>query len=152
MAGVTRPAAADAEEIRDLVARHAHVFDNHAWDAAPHAYTGTAGLGGEHGDLGPVTDLRASTSQGRVYFPHHTTDTVLHVVDDDTVRAWSKYFVVRGDGTAGSGDYQDTVVRTLDGWRIAQRRVSRGSRPDTDPDGPSTRLFGFASWRRRDGV
>ncbi|MET0931313.1 MAG: nuclear transport factor 2 family protein, partial [Aeromicrobium sp.] len=121
--------------------------DNHAWDALLHAYTSDAGLGGERADLAPVAGLRTSLPAGRVYFPHHTTDTVLHVVDDDTVRAWSKYVVVRGDGTAGSGDYQDTVVRTPDGWRIAARRVSRGSRPDTDPDGPSTRRLTFASWR-----
>jgi len=144
---MTRPDTADVEAIRDVVARHAHVVDNRAWEETGQAYTADAGLGGESGGLAPVAGLRPSMETGRVFFPHHTTDTVLHRVDDDTVRAWSKYFVVRGDGTAGSGDYQDTVVRTPDGWRIAERRVSRGSRPDTDPDGPSTRQLTFASWR-----
>jgi 3-phenylpropionate/cinnamic acid dioxygenase small subunit len=139
--------AADAQEIRDVLARHALMFDNRAWDTASHGYTADAGLGGAEGDLAPVSGLSAAERSPQVYFPHHTTDTVLHAIDSDTVRAWSKYFVIRGDGTAGSGDYQDTVVRTPEGWRIAERRVSRGSRPDTDPDGPSTRELTVATWR-----
>jgi hypothetical protein len=54
---------------------------------------------------------------------------------------------VRGDGTVGSGDYQDTLVRTAVGWRIAARDVSRGNRLDSDPTGgPSKRSFTFGSW------
>jgi hypothetical protein len=54
--------------------------------------------------------------------------------------------IVRTDGTAGSGDYQDTLVHTTGGWRIARRRASRGNRRDDDPGGPSTRTFDFGSW------
>jgi hypothetical protein len=47
----------------------------------------------------------------------------------------------------GSGDYQDTLVKTADGWRIAERDVSRSNRLDTDPTGGgSTRTFSVASW------
>ncbi|WP_256385334.1 hypothetical protein [Parafrankia colletiae] len=38
------------------------------------------------------------------------------------------------------------MVRTPRGWRIAERSVSRGNRPDDDPDGPSTRTFSAATW------
>ncbi|MET0449541.1 MAG: nuclear transport factor 2 family protein, partial [Aeromicrobium sp.] len=66
MARMTRPGAADVEAIRDLVARHPHVLDNHAWDALPHAYTGDAGLGGEQGELAPVAGLGGSLTPDRV--------------------------------------------------------------------------------------
>ncbi len=66
---------------------------------------------------------------------HNTTDVVLDARTDGTIRAWSKFYIVRGDGTVGSGDYQDTLVRTADGWRIAERDVSRGNRLESDPTG-----------------
>jgi hypothetical protein len=139
---------ADATEIRDVLARHAELFDNRVQDGFGAAYTSDATIGGEAGPLAPICEIGSGAAPGRVFFPHHTTDVVLHQVDDGTVRAWSRYFVIRGDGTAGSGDYQDTLVRTREGWRIAVRRVSRGSRPDTDPDGPSQRSFTARSWRQ----
>lgn len=119
-------------EVTDLVARHPQSFDNRAGELMATAYTPAVSFG--------------EPPPGRVFFPHHTTNTVVHVVDEDTLRVWSKYLVVRGDGTAGSGDYQDTVVRTPDGWRISDRQVSRGNRPDSDVDGPSTRTFTEESW------
>lgn len=69
------------------------------------------------------------------------------VAPDGTARAWSKYVIVRTDGTAGSGDYLDTLVRTPDGWRISRRDVHRGRRRDDDPGGPSERSWTFATWR-----
>ncbi|WP_368966379.1 nuclear transport factor 2 family protein [Parafrankia sp. FMc2] len=133
--------AATYAEVRDLLARHPHVFDNIALAALPGAYTDDATLGGA-----PLAQLANGLPFGRVMFPHHTTDIAVHRVDDDTLRVWAKYFVLRGDGTAGSGDYQDTVVRTPRGWRIAERDASRGNRPDDDPDGPSTRTLTAATW------
>jgi hypothetical protein len=145
MGTVTPVDAATYTEVRDLVARHAHLFDNRAPDLMSTAYTEGALMGSDLGPVVSIDDLVSGTPT-RVMFPHHTTDTVVHRVDPDSLRVWSKYFVIRGDGTAGSGDYQDTVVRTPDGWRIAERRVSRGRRPDDDPDGPSVRLLSLDSW------
>ncbi len=133
--------AATYGEIVSLLAKHPHVFDNIALGAISAAYTEDAGMG-----EGRIADVAQGLPFGRVMFPHHTTDIVVHRVGDDTLRVWSKYFVIRGDGTAGSGDYQDTIVRTPDGWRIAERLVTRGNRPEDDPDGPSTRTLTPASW------
>ena len=139
----------DAEtyaEVVDVLSRHALLVDNRidqregAAEAYATAYLpapAQAMLGG----LGAVYDV-----PGRVPFPHHTTDVAVHRVDDSTLRVWSKFFTIRGDGTAGSGDYQDTLVRTASGWRISERAVSRGQRPADDPDGPSTRSLDRASW------
>ncbi|MBL7489364.1 nuclear transport factor 2 family protein [Frankia sp. AgB1.9] len=133
--------AATYAEVCDLLARHPHLFDNLALAAVPGAYTADAVMG-----EAPLAQVVGGLPFGRVMFPHHTTDVAVHRVDDDTLRVWAKYFVIRGDGTAGSGDYQDTVVRTPLGWRIAERQVTRGNRPDDDPDGPSTRSLSTATW------
>jgi hypothetical protein len=42
---------------------------------------------------------------------------------DDTVRVRSKGLSVMADGRAGTVTYEDTVVRTPAGWRIALRKV-----------------------------
>ncbi|MCM3924251.1 nuclear transport factor 2 family protein [Frankia sp. AiPs1] len=133
--------AATYAEVASLLAKHPHLFDNIALGAAPTAYTDDAVMGGV-----PLAEAVRGLPYGRVMFPHHTTDIAVHRVDDDTLRVWAKYFVIRGDGTAGSGDYQDTLVRTPQGWRIAERSVTRGNRPDNDPDGPSTRTLTTATW------
>ena len=146
MGTVTSVDAVTHAEVVDLVARHAHLFDNRTTGLIETTYTATALLGSDLGPLMPVGESLSEPPPNRVMFPHHTTDTAIHQVDLRTLRVWSKYFVIRGDGTAGSGDYLDTVVRTDDGWRIAERRVSRGSRPADDPDGPSTRTFGVDIW------
>ena len=56
--------------------------------------------------------------------PHLVTDTVLRRLGPDRVRAWSKWLVVRGDGSVLSGDQLDLLVRTPQGWRIAERRLT----------------------------
>ncbi|WP_163554171.1 nuclear transport factor 2 family protein [Candidatus Frankia alpina] len=138
--------AATYADVCSLLAKHPHLFDNIALGAAPTAYTDDAVLSGT-----PLTQAASGLPYGRVMFPHHTTDIAVHRVDDDTLRIWAKYLVIRGDGTAGSGDYQDTVVRTPRGWRIADRAVTRGNRPDDDPDGPSTRNLTAATWLPTEG-
>lgn len=138
--------AAAYAEVCGLLAKHPHVFDNIALGAMPAAYTDDAVMGGA-----PLAQVASGLPFGRVMYPHRTTDIAVHRVDDDTLRVWAKYFVIRGDGTAGSGDYQDTVVRTSQGWRIAERSVSRGNRPDNDPDSPSTRTLSAATWIPAEG-
>lgn len=133
--------AATYAEVCSLLAKHPYLFDNIALETAPAAYTDDATMGGT-----PLAQAASGLPYGRVMFPHHTTDIAVHRIDDDTLRVWAKYFVIRGDGTAGSGDYQDTVVRTPHGWRIAERSVTRGNRPDNDPDGPSARTLTTTTW------
>jgi hypothetical protein len=138
---VTPVDASTYAEVCSLLARHPFIFDNVVLEAVPAAYTADAVLGSSR-----LQDAVAGLPYGRVMFPHHTTDVAVHRVDDQTLRVWAKYFIVRGDGTAGSGDYQDTLVRSADGWRIARRDVSRGARPEDDPDGPSERTLDATSW------
>lgn len=146
MGAVNPVDASTAADIRSVIALHPLALDNWAFGAVGSAYAERAQLGGPTGDTASIDTMRGTMTDVRTYHPHQTSDTMLHQVDDHTVRAWSKYFIIRGDGTAGSGDYLDTIVRGPDGWRITERRISRGSRPDSDPDGPSERVLTFAQW------
>jgi hypothetical protein len=60
---------------------------------------------------------------------HHVTNIVLTEVGPDEVAARSKGLGVMANGTCGSVTYEDTVVRTPDGWRIKHRTVLARRRP-----------------------
>ncbi|MBF4458891.1 MULTISPECIES: nuclear transport factor 2 family protein [unclassified Pseudoclavibacter] len=142
----TRVPAADAAEVLDVLARYGQLIDNRDWDHLRKVFTEDFSFG-----TGPNA-VRGDEALARVidtvqpYHPHYTTDTVLHRVDADTISSWSKFLLVRTDGTTASGDYIDTFVRTADGWRIRVRDYSRGSRPPSDPGGASTRTFSSERW------
>jgi hypothetical protein len=139
--------AADATEILDLLTRYAHVIDNRDWAHADDVFTPDVQFGRNPAFGTGIAQLSALLGDAPATHGHNTTDIILDQRADGTIRAWSKFFIVRGDGTVGSGDYQDTLVRTADGWRIAIRDVSRGNRLDTDPTGgPSSRTFSVAGW------
>jgi 3-phenylpropionate/cinnamic acid dioxygenase small subunit len=143
---MSRVDAATAAEILGVLARYAQVVDNRDWDHAHTVFAPDLVLGAGPGAVHGVDGLKTAIATVQPYHPHYTTDTILDRQPDGTVRAWSKYMIIRTDGSAGSGDYQDALVHTPAGWRIANRNVSRGNRSDDDPGGPSTRTFDFASW------
>jgi hypothetical protein len=144
---MSQVSAADASEIVDLLARYAHVIDNRDWAEAESVFAPDVQLGRAPALATGIAQLRALVGDLPATHGHNTTDIILDLRPDGTIRAWSKFYIVRGDGTVGSGDYQDTLVHTVDGWRIANRDVSRGNRLDSDPTGgASTRTFDFASW------
>ncbi|MFV0434652.1 MAG: nuclear transport factor 2 family protein [Leucobacter sp.] len=140
--------AADAAEILGVIARYAHVIDNRDWEHLGSVFTPEFGFGASLDALASGDDFARLIESVRPYHPHYSTDTVLHRAgaDPDTVRAWTKFLLVRSDGSVASGDYIDTLVRTPAGWRIRTRLFSRGNRPDSDPAGPSERSFGLATW------
>jgi 3-phenylpropionate/cinnamic acid dioxygenase small subunit len=139
--------AADGAEILDLLARYAHVIDNRDWAEASDVFTVDVRLGRDPVIVTGIDSFSELIGTAPATHGHNTTDVILDLRADGTVRAWSKFYIVRGDGTVGSGDYQDTLVRTADGWRIAERDVSRGNRLESDPTGgASTRTFSFDSW------
>jgi SnoaL-like domain len=144
---VSQVSAADFAEITELLARYAHVVDNRNWSEAGTVFTPDVQLGRSPVFGRGIEQFGAMVGDAPATHGHNTTDVILDLRPDGTVRAWCKFFIVRGDGTVGSGDYQDTLTRTPDGWRIALRDVSRGNRLDSDPTGgPSQRTFSFAGW------
>jgi hypothetical protein len=146
--------AQDREEITLVLARYVQVVDNADWDRADCVFTPDATFGGGAGaPEAPLSEMidgfdEMVAKRPVPLFPHQCTDAVLVAVAPGVVRAWSKFFTVRADGTVTSGDYMDTIVRTAAGaWRIRNRSASMGNRPDTDPFGPSRRTFTSALWR-----
>jgi ketosteroid isomerase-like protein len=140
-------ATRDGYAILDVLARYAHVIDNADWDRLGTVFTPDVTFRGTRSTVRGWAGIAEVIGAVRPYYPHHTTDVLLGARTDGTVRAWSKYFIVRDDNTAGSGDYLDTFVRAAGGWRIHSRRISRGDRPPDDPGGTSMRTFGFGAWR-----
>ncbi|MGF0313949.1 nuclear transport factor 2 family protein [Rhodococcus sp. IEGM1428] len=136
-----------AAEILDVLSRYAQVIDNRDWDQAHTVFTDDVVFGAGEAARQGISTVQEMVENVRPYHPHHTSNTILTRRPDGTIRAWSKFVIVRTDGTAGSGDYQDTLVHTRRGWRIAHRVASRGNRRRDDPGGPSSRTFTFASWR-----
>jgi 3-phenylpropionate/cinnamic acid dioxygenase small subunit len=62
---------------------------------------------------------------------HHVTNVVVTETDGD-VRVRSKFIGVDRDGRTASGVYEDRLVRTPDGWRIAYRAVLPARAPLRD--------------------
>ncbi|GAA3751661.1 nuclear transport factor 2 family protein [Streptomyces tremellae] len=67
---------------------------------------------------------------------HHVTDVVVTEAADGSARVRSKGLAVRADGSCGSVSYDDTAVRTGDGWRISRRTVSARRTPLSGPPAP----------------
>jgi 3-phenylpropionate/cinnamic acid dioxygenase small subunit len=54
---------------------------------------------------------------------HHVSNVVIDERPDGTMSVRSKGLSVMAAGTAGTCTYDDVVVKTDAGWRIARRRV-----------------------------
>ena len=118
----------DRAEIAELLARHGHLFDDGALDRLDLLFTASirydvSAFGG--GVLAGIEAIRAATLALAERNPvgHHVTNVVLAEQADGSVRARSKGIGIYADGTAGSVTYEDTIVRTGDGWRINARTV-----------------------------
>jgi len=119
----------DRAAITELLARHGHLFDDGELDRLDLLFTASVSydvtaFGG--GVLRGIEAIRAATLAlgDRNPVGHHVTNVMLDEQPDGSVRARSKGIGVYADGTAGSVTYEDTVVRTGEGWRIDARTVT----------------------------
>ncbi|MFH7336503.1 nuclear transport factor 2 family protein [Streptomyces sp. KHY 26] len=127
-----RGAAVSAEErsdITDLVSMHGHLVDDGDLGRLEELFTpdvvyDVSDLGG--GRLLGVAAVREAALALGAGNPvaHHVTNVVVGESADGRVRVRSKGLGVMADGSCGSVTYDDTVVRTPEGWRICHRRVS----------------------------
>ncbi|KAA0022997.1 nuclear transport factor 2 family protein [Antrihabitans cavernicola] len=117
----------DRLAIHELVALHGHLVDDHQPERLDELFTADAVLDIEQFGYGTIRGLARlrEVFAGREGHPigHHTTNTIVTVSADGTVRARSKGFGVNADGTAGTTVYDDVVTATPNGWRIAHRTV-----------------------------
>ncbi|TDD47032.1 nuclear transport factor 2 family protein [Nonomuraea terrae] len=118
----------DRLAITDLINRHGHLTDSGDLGAldelfVPDVIYDVTDLGGQV--LAGLTAVReAALALGEANpVAHHVTNIVIIEMADGRVHAQSKGLGVKSDGTTGSVTYQDTVVRSDDGWRISHRTV-----------------------------
>jgi 3-phenylpropionate/cinnamic acid dioxygenase small subunit len=118
----------DRLAIHDLLALHGHLVDAGALDRLGELFTDDVvydltPLGGTV--LEGVDEIAATARELGVNNPvaHLVTNIVIEEPGDE-VTARSKFLGVRRDGSVGSGDYDDVLRRTPEGWRIARRRVT----------------------------
>jgi uncharacterized protein (TIGR02246 family) len=123
-----RVSLGDDAEIRQLLARFPHAFDNADADALGEVFTADAVivLAGNGREFHGLTAIREFSAALGPHSPdHQTLDTVLTPDPGDpegTVFAQSRYLAILPDGSVHNGDYLDRLARTPQGWRIAHRR------------------------------
>ena len=122
---------ADRLELHELAARYGTALDDRDWDALSRVFTaeavyvleGFGGLDGRYEGWDAIRALMAGSEEHPV--AHHVTTVVVDATDDpDAARMRSKIVGPGPNGRVGSADYDDVVVRTPDGWRIASRTVT----------------------------
>jgi 3-phenylpropionate/cinnamic acid dioxygenase small subunit len=118
----------DRLAVTELIALHGHLVDAGELDRWSEVFTpdvlyDVSDFGqGRLTGLDALREVALALGSGNPV-AHHVTNVVVEQVAEDRVRALSKGLGVRADGSCGSATYEDTVVRTADGWRICHRRV-----------------------------
>lgn len=119
--------AADRDAIRNLLACYSYNGDRGRLTALAACFTvdGVLEYPG-HQPQGPDA-IQAALSSGRrnpkrSFVRHHITNPLI-LLDADQATARSYFTVFSNAGPDHAGTYDDWLVRTPDGWRIARRRV-----------------------------
>ena len=124
----------DRVELHELAARYGTAIDDRDWDALSAVFTADAlyvldGFGDIDGRYEGWPAIRALMAGSTAHpVAHHVTNVVVDEADDpdgERARMRSKIVGPGPNGRVGSADYDDVVVRTPDGWRIASRTVTR---------------------------
>lgn len=124
--GVDREARQD---IGDLLVRYATGIDRRDWELLRSCFTGDCVA--DYGDIGQwksadeITEWMRATHEPLGHTLHRITNHAVHS-DGDAVTVRSYVDVIAlGPGNVGgaqaAGYYDDVVVRTDDGWKIARR-------------------------------
>ncbi|MFC8720674.1 nuclear transport factor 2 family protein [Kitasatospora sp. NPDC057198] len=118
----------DRLAVAELIALHGHFVDDGELDRLDELFT--ADVVYDLTDFGqpPLSGVAAVREAALALgaanpVAHHVTNVVITSWTDDRAQVRSKGLGVRADGSCGSVSYQDTVVRTPDGWRISHRRI-----------------------------
>lgn len=120
--------AATRDAIRHLLATYTYSGDRGRIDglAACFAEDGTLEFPGAVA-TGPAAVVAALTSGGpadpaRTFVRHHVTNPLIEV-EGDAATARSYFTVYSNNGPDHAGTYNDRLVHTSAGWRLAHRQV-----------------------------
>ena len=132
----------DRREIEALAVRYANTIDERNWprfrtvftDDCYYELVNFGRLSAKIEGLDALTDFMA----GSIGHPlaHHVTNVEI-LTEHEPVHMLSKVFAPNVNGVYGSCDYHDEIVRTSDGWRIKERRVTLRRRTDPPPQSPT---------------
>jgi 3-phenylpropionate/cinnamic acid dioxygenase small subunit len=140
---MTSIAVDDRLEIQDLLVRYCHALDDRDWAAfeqlfAADAVVDFSAFGGPRCSAPAMAEfLRGIATQVPGW--QHTISTLLLSVDGDRIRSRCAAQVMMITKRDDGGDrvnfnglwYRDTLVRTPQGWRIAERIQQRSWVHDT---------------------
>ncbi len=123
----------DRQDISDLLVRYATGIDRRDWALFRTAFTDDCEL--DYGEIGvwngidAVTDFMEQTHAMAGHTMHRLTNQAITVDGDKaSSRTYVDAVIMFGDNQGGVnalGFYDDEIVRTVDGWRIAVRRFTQ---------------------------
>lgn len=117
---------ADHLAIERVITLYTFVVDGRHWDQLGEVFTEDAIFDASaHGvpTRQGIEALRASWSATPPGRYHHTTGIIITPETKDSARVLTKSIGIMFSGEVGGGMYEDKVVRTPKGWRIAVRRA-----------------------------
>ena len=122
----------DRQDISDLLVRYATGIDRRDWPLFRTVFTEDCEL--DYGEIGAwngvdeVTNFMEQVHAMAGHTLHRLTNQAITVDGDKAVaRTYVDALIMVGDnqgGVNGIGFYDDEIVRTRDGWRIARRRFT----------------------------
>src|SRR6202044_1783104 len=120
--------ASDRIALHELAALYGHLLDQRRWDDLHLVFTEDLvyeGLTHTTGSIAEKVALWTSEDGIRRHpLAHHITNPVVSEDADGTVRMICKGIMVQADLLSYSVIYEDVLVRTERGWRIAERKVT----------------------------
>lgn len=119
----------DRLAITGLVSMHGHLVDEASLDELEELFTDDVVYDlsdyGQGQLEGVAAIKKAALALGDANpVAHHVTNVVIADLKDGRARVRSKGLGIKLDGSCGSVSYDDTAVRTGEGWRISYRKVS----------------------------
>ncbi|HEX5145172.1 MAG TPA: nuclear transport factor 2 family protein [Mycobacterium sp.] len=122
----------DRQDISDLLIRYATGIDRRDWPLFRTVFTTDCEL--DYGDIGTwhsvdeVADFMEQVHAPAGYTMHRMSNQVIAVDGDSaSARTYIDGLIMAPDNASGVnaiGFYDDEMVRTPDGWRIARRRFT----------------------------
>jgi 3-phenylpropionate/cinnamic acid dioxygenase small subunit len=123
----------DRQDISDLLVRYATGIDQRDWPLFRTVFTDDCEL--DYGEIGAwqgvdaVTDFMDTTHAMAGHTLHRLTNQAITLDGDSaSARTYIDAVIMFGDNQSGVnawGFYDDEIVRTADGWRIARRRFTQ---------------------------
>lgn len=123
---------ADRQDITDVLVRYATGIDRRDWPLFRTVFTDDCEL--DYGEIGvwhgvdAVADFMEQSHAMAGHTLHRLTNHAISVDGDQAeARTYVDAYIMSADNTSGVnavGFYDDQLVRTTDGWRVARRRFT----------------------------